>query len=183
MSTISFRSGCTLAVLAGVLAVAGHVVALDVVDSAKSVAATPVMLSSHTPASSDDYFVVESHHQVFSDFVQVDTVKMNQKFSIGEGEEEGEVILFNPHFSITDSGRVLQLTDTLYNPAVRIRVTKGDSVTQESWAFYFSSAPHFRRSDMLGFRLLGFKVSDRFVKVEEPKPVAPIKSDSTRKSH
>jgi len=182
-TTMLPKLSCWLLIV-GVFSVAGQVLARDNPDSTKPLITPPAMLSSHAPASTpDEYYVLESRHRVFADFAQVDTVRMNQRFLIGEGEEEGEVFLFNPHFVITDSGKVMQVSDTLYNPAVRVRVSVGDSVIQESWAFYFGSAPHFRRNDMLGFRLLDFKVSDRFVRVEEPKPVsAPSATDSTKKS-
>ena len=131
-----------------------------------------------------EYYVLESRHRVFTGFHQIDTVRMNEPFAIGEGEERGEVFLFNPNFSITDSGRVRQLSDTLYNPAVKVRVSVRDSVEQESWAFYYSSAPHFRRTDMFGFRLVEFRVSDRFVRVQGPQPAtASPAADSTKKSH
>ena len=185
MSTTSFPRSFVSLMLMGALAAAGHVAALDGADSTKPAVTPPALLSSHAPTSSpDEYYVLESRHRVFAGFVQVDTVKMNQRFSIGEGEEVGEVFLFNPHFAITDSGRVLQVSDTLYNPAARVRVTVGDSVVQESWAFYFASAPHFRRGDMFGFRLLDFKVSNRFIRVEKPKQIsAPVKTDSAKSSN
>ena len=151
--------------------------------TAAAPAGTPAPARADSSAA-NDYFVIESRHQVFADFRQVDTVRMNQPFSIGEGEEMGSVFIFNPHFLITDSGKVMQLSDTLYNPAVRVRVSLRDSVLQESWAFYYSSAPHFRRNHMFGFRLLDFHVSDRFVKVQGPAPAAPPHpADSTKKSH
>ncbi len=172
-------------------AVAAVAVALAETDSVKVPAGqTPVLLPSHDAApaaavaSPDDYYVIETKHRVFTGFSQIDTVKMNQKFPLGEGDDVGEVILFNPHFTITDSGKVMQLSDTLYNPAVRVRVMVGDSLVQESWGFFFTDAPHFRRNDMFGFRLVDFKVSDRFVKVERPKPVSkPLPADSTAKPH
>jgi hypothetical protein len=155
-------------------------------DSAGAPSAQPPAQTTGRPdtSGSGDYFVLESQHKVFTGFRQIDTVRMLEPFAIGEGEERGLVFLFNPHFSITDSGRVLQLSDTLYNPAVRVRVSVGDSVEQESWAFYYSSAPHFRRTDMFGFRLVDFRVSDRFVRVQGPQPApAPPVVDSTKKSH
>ena len=167
------------------LALLATVAAAKSDSTAAAPAGTPASASVQADSSAaTDYFVIESRHQVFADFRQVDTVRMNQPFSIGEGEEMGSVFIFNPHFLITDSGKVMQLSDTLYNPAVRVRVSLGDSVLQESWAFYYSSAPHFRRNHMFGFRLLDFHVSDRFVKVQGPAPAAPPHpADSTKKSH
>jgi hypothetical protein len=157
-----------------------------VTDSSGKEAGPPAaqLPSDSTGSALDEYFVLESRHRVFSGFRQVDTVRVGQLFSIGEGEEQGEVYVFNPHLSITEKGQILQLSDTLYNPAVRVRVTLGDSLVQESWAFYYTSAPHFRRSDLLGFRLLDFRVSDRFVRVDGPKPITPpAPTDSIAKSH
>lgn len=113
-------------------------------------------------------FVIEVRHRVFADFKEVDTARFNEKFEIGDGEEVAQIFTFNPHLAITEKGEFLQISDTLYNPAVRIRVYEKDSVVQESWAFYFTDAPHFRRSDMLGFRLLDFKLPDKFIRVEKP---------------
>ena len=185
-----FQDWTVRPLLVGAIAVATFAVVLAETDTVKvPPAQTPVLLPSHdtTPSAApgaDEYYVIETKHKVFTGFSQVDTVRMNQKFPIGEGDDVGEVILFNPHFIITDSGRVVQMSDTLYNPAVRVRVMVGDSLVQESWAFYYSSAPHFRRTDMFGFRLVDFKVSDRFVKVAGPKSFSkPSPVDSTAKPH
>jgi hypothetical protein len=168
--------------VAGVLALGSVLLAAD--DSTKVPTAKPEpLMSSHSsvaPATTQgEYFVLEVRHRVFTDFHEIDTVAMNQKFSIGEGDDVGEVFLFNPHFSITDSGRILQVSDTLYNPAVRVRVTQKDSVVQESWAFFFGSMPHFRRNDLLGFRLLSFHVGDKYVPAEGPKVQAPKPPDTS----
>jgi hypothetical protein len=186
MRKMWFEKWLDRALLVVAILIAAAALSLAQTDSAKAPSAqTPALLPSHaeTPTA-DEFFVIESKHKVFTGFQQVDTVRMNQKFPIGEGDDEGEVILFNPHFMIGDTGRVVQMSDTLYNPAVRVRVSVGDSVVQESWAFYFAEAPHFRRNDMFGFRLLDFKVGDRFVKVDKPKPIpAPSPTDSTAKPH
>jgi hypothetical protein len=124
--------------------------------------------STNTATSKDvaplkEYFVIETSHRLFAKFKQVDTVAMNQPFEIDEGQNTAQVILFNPHLSITDSGKVLQLSDTLFNPAVRMQVFEGDKVVQECWGFYLAGAPHYRRNDLLGFRLVAFKVDPKFV--------------------
>ena len=154
-------------------------------DSSKAAPSGTPLLSSHAQASAAspslpvEYFVIETSHRVYANFRQVDTVGINQKFAIGEGDEVGEVFIFNPDFSITDSGKVLQLSDSLNNPAVRIRVLVKDSVIQQSWAFLLAGAPHYRRNDLLGFRLLDFKVGDKYIKTEEPRYVPATKSDTS----
>ncbi len=165
-------------IFVGTLALAG-------VDSTKTPVAKPdPLMTSHAPtapALPSEYYVLEVRHRVFANFLEIDTVGMNQKFSIGEAEDSGEVILFNPHLGITDSGKILQLSDTLYNPAVRVRVTNKDSLIQESWGFHFGSAPHYRRNDLLGFRLLDFRVNEKYIKVDAPKPIPAKPADTSVK--
>jgi hypothetical protein len=159
--------------------------AFAAVDSTKTPAAKPdPLMTSHAPtapALPSEYYVLEVRHRVFTNFLEVDTVGMNQKFSIGEAEDSGEVILFNPHLGITDSGKIVQVSDTLYNPAVRIRVTNKDSLIQESWGFHFGSAPHYRRNDLLGFRLIDFRVNEKFIRVDAPKAIPAKPADTTAK--
>ena len=154
-------------------------------DSAKASSSPPnYLLPAHTTNASMDSsysFVLEIRHRIFMDFQEVDTVKMNEKFEIGDGDANGQVFTFNPHLAITEKGQYLQDSDTLYNPAVRVRVYQKDSVVQESWAFYYSEAPHYRRNDLLGFRLLDFHVPDKFVRVKGPKMPEPNLADSTGK--
>lgn len=143
------------------------------------------LLSTHTSSTKPDttsFFVLEIRHRVFGSFQQFDTVRMFKKFPIGDGDDIGEVVFFNPHLSITTKGEFLKTSDTLYNPAVLIRVTQGDSVKQESWAFYVSEAPHFRRNDILGFRLVDFHVDSKFVRPPMRKEPALTTDSAGRKS-
>jgi len=120
-------------------------------------------------SASKNYFVIETRHRLFPKFLEIDTVKLNQQFLIGEEEYKAEVTVFNPHFIIDDSGKVYQDSDTLYNPAVRVKVIIDSAKTQESWAFFYGGSPHFRRENLLGFRLLDFKVDEKYIKPPEHK--------------
>lgn len=113
--------------------------------------------------SDQEYYVIETRHRLFPDFSQIDTVTMEEPFYIGEDEYKGEVITFNPHLGITQKGEALQLSDTLYNPAVRVRVSLEGEVKQESWGFLVMTSPHFRRESLFAFRLVDFKVSDKYI--------------------
>jgi len=137
--------------------------------------------STDTLVDTNYVFVLEIKHRVFIDFHEVDTVRLNEKFEIGDGDAHGQVFTFNPHLAITEKGQYLQDSDTLYNPAVRVRLYQKDSVIQENWAFYYSEAPHFRRGDILGFRLLDFQVPDKFVRAKGPKIPEPNPADSSGK--
>lgn len=129
---------------------------------------SPVILAD--PADStekkteEEYFVIETRHRLYPEFLQIDTVAVGDTFYIGEEEWGAEVIGFNPHLGITMEGEALQMSDTLYNPAVRVRVSYEGEIKQESWGFSIISSPHFRREDLLAFRLVDFKVDDKYVK-------------------
>jgi len=150
-----------------------------------------VMLPSHQPADSavapsgpdtdtifgrKDWMIIESHHRMFPGFLQVDTVKPKQRFQLGEDGPFAEVVKFVADLKVTMKGEKTKMSDTLYNPAVLIRVfvpdsaTQMDSVLQESWAFYYGSSPHFSRQSFFAFMLLDFKVENpKYVKSPEGK--------------
>ena len=124
--------------------------------------------------SPEDYVVIETHHRVFPKFLQTDTVKFHQRFQIGDENIFAEVFKFVADLKVTMTGQKIKMSDTLLNPAVEIRVvsvdtlTNKDSVTQESWAFYYSGAPHFSRTSIFAFKLLDFKlVNPKYVKPPE----------------
>lgn len=118
---------------------------------------------------SEEEFVIETRHRLFPNFRQVDTVAIGEIFLVGEEELKAEVLKFNPHLGITDSGKYLQMTDTLYNPAVLVRLTMDDGRVQESWGFYVMDAPHYRRDNLFGFKLIDFKVSEKYIRLPENK--------------
>lgn len=115
----------------------------------------------------EEEFVIETRHRLFPNFRQVDTVAIGEIFLVGEEELKAEVLKFNPHLGITDSGKYLQMTDTLYNPAVLVRLTMEDGRVQESWGFYVMDAPHYRRDNLFGFKLVDFKVSEKYIRPPE----------------
>ncbi|GEM_PF-4563653 len=116
---------------------------------------------------SEEEFVIETRHRLFPNFGQVDTVAIGEIFLVGEEELKAEVLKFNPHLGITDSGKYLQMTDTLYNPAVLVRLTMEDGRVQESWGFYVIDAPHYRRDNLFGFKLVDFKVGEKYIRPPE----------------
>lgn len=128
--------------------------------------ASAVLAEDPPPAPADstgEYYVIETRHRLFPEFRQLDTVGFGEVFLVGEEEWHASVILFNPHLGITQSGKALQQSDTLYNPAVRVRVEHADTLVQECWGFHFTDAPHFRRTDLLGFKLVSFKVGPQYI--------------------
>ncbi len=110
------------------------------------------------------FFVIETRHKVFGNFRQVDTVRFGRQFELGEGEEVAVVMAFNPHLAISTKGTAIAFSDTLWNPAARVRVLdKSGKVIQEGWAFHYTDAPHYPRNHLFGFRLLAYKVDSQFI--------------------
>jgi len=123
-----------------------------------------------------DRMVIETHHRMYPAFLQVDTVKPKQRFQLGDDGPFAQVIKFVADLKVTMKGEKIKMSDTLYNPAVLVRVvvpdsaTQKDSVVQESWAFYYSGAPHFSRQAFFAFKLLDFNVENpKYVKPPEGK--------------
>lgn len=123
-----------------------------------------------------DWMIIETHHRMYPAFLQVDTVKPKQKFQLGDDGPFAEVIKFVPDLKVTMKGERIKTSDTLFNPAALLRVTipdtltKKDSVVQESWAFFYSGAPHFSRQAFFAFKLVDFKVANpKYVKLPEGK--------------
>jgi hypothetical protein len=139
---------------------------------ASSIPAVPSGPDTDTIFSPNDWMVIETHHRMFPDFLQLDTVKPKERFQIGEDGPYGEVVRFVADLKVTMKGERAKMSDTLYNPAVLVRVyvpdtvTHQDSVIQETWAFLYGSSPHFSRQSFFAFLLRDFKV-------ENPKYVKP----------
>jgi hypothetical protein len=110
-----------------------------------------------------EYYIIETRHRIFQDFLQVDTVTFGEPFLLGEEEDTARIFTFNPDLVIRlindTTAEAIQDSDTLKNPAVRIRVSK-NKVLQESWAFAAGGAPHFKRNDVFGFKIREFNVTN-----------------------
>jgi hypothetical protein len=131
---------------------------------------------SDTLFAAEDYIVVETHHRLYPEFLQTDTVKFHQRFQLGEDPIFAEAFVFVPDLKITMKGEKIKTSDTLFNPAVQLRVfvsdttKKTDSLTQQSWAFYYGGAPHFSRNAFFAFTLKDFKVANpKYIRQPEGK--------------
>jgi hypothetical protein len=114
----------------------------------------------------DDFAVIETHHRLYPDFLQTDTVRFHQRFQIGEEPIFAQVERFVADLKITMKGEKVKMSDTLFNPAVLVRVwitdtvTHKDSLSQETWAFLYGGSPHFSKSAFFAFNLRNFKVAN-----------------------
>ena len=107
-------------------------------------------------------------HRAFAGYQEVFTVKMGEKFQLSDTDYYIMAVDFIPDFAInTSSSEVFSRSDSLKNPAVKLVIFKGKEKLEEAWAFQKIQAPHFSRQSMLSFRLVDFKIEDRFIKVED----------------
>ena len=107
-------------------------------------------------------------HRVYADYQEVFTVKMGEKFQLSDTDYYIMAVDFVPDFAInTASSEVFSRSDSLKNPAVKLVIFKGKEKLDEVWAFQKVEVPHFSRQSMLSFRLVDFKIEDRFIKAED----------------
>ena len=93
-------------------------------------------------------------HRVFPDFRDLQRVKLNREFIIGDSEYSARVIQYVPDFQMDlEHHRVFSLSDQPRNPAFRIVVSKNRAPHDTSWAF-LKSPPHFGVSSYFSFQVL-----------------------------
>ena len=152
------------------LVIAGSALAISSFSAAPDSSKTAVSGAEVKSKATGEYYIIETRHRIFKDFFQLDTVAFGEPFLLGEEEDTARIITFNPDLVIKlindTTAEAIQDSDTLKNPAVRIRVSK-NKVLQESWAFPGKGAPHFKRDDMFGFSLVEFKLTN-------PKYIKPV---------
>jgi hypothetical protein len=107
-------------------------------------------------------------HRVFPGYYEEFQVKMGQRFQLSDTDYYAEAVDFVPDFAISLSDKkVFSRSDSLNNPAVKLIVYRGKEKLEEVWAFQKADAPHFSPQSMLSFRLLDFKIEDKFKKDED----------------
>jgi hypothetical protein len=100
-------------------------------------------------------------HRVFHEFRDVQTVKMNQDFLLGDTEFSARLVQYVPDFQmILPSRKVLSLSDQPRNPAFRVIVRKNKVPQDTTWAF-LKSPPHFGARSYFAFQVLRIDFVDR----------------------
>ncbi len=93
-------------------------------------------------------------HRVFQDFRDMQQVKLNQDFLLGDTEYSARVIQYLPDFQMDlERRKVFSLTDEPRNPAFRVVVRKNKVPHDTSWAF-LKSPPHFGARSYFAFQVL-----------------------------
>lgn len=93
-------------------------------------------------------------HRVFHDFREVQTVRLNREFPLGDTEYSARVIQYLPDFQMDlEHHRIFSLGDQPRNPAFRVVVRKAGAPHDTSWAF-LKSPPHFGARSYFAFQVL-----------------------------
>lgn len=93
-------------------------------------------------------------HRVFHQFRDLQRVKLNQDFPLGDTEFSARVVQYLPDFQMDlESRKVFSLTDQPRNPAFKVVVRKGKIPQDTTWAF-LKSPPHFGARSYFAFQVL-----------------------------
>ena len=100
-----------------------------------------------------------SYHRMHASFAETTQVAPGEVFPVGDGEYTARVMQFYPEFQINDDGAIFSLSDRPNNPAVKLEVHHNDERIGFSWGFVTADVPHYRRDEMLAFRLIDLETT------------------------
>ena len=108
-------------------------------------------------------------HRIFHDFHDVQRVKLNQEFLLGDSDYSARVVQYVPDFEM-DLGtrKVISRSDQPNNPAFKIIVREKKVPQDTTWAF-LNMPPHFGRRSFFAFHVLRIDFAGR----------APLVADTT----
>jgi hypothetical protein len=130
------------------------------------------------------------HHRVFHDFRDMQRVKLNQDFILGDTEFSARVVQYVPDFQMDlEHHRIFTLSDQPNNPAFKIVVRKGKAPQDTTWGF-LKSPPHFGARSFFAFQVVRIDFVGRPPLLADTtatgrpaggRPPAPAGRDSVRK--
>jgi hypothetical protein len=107
--------------------------------------------------------------RVYVNYSEEHKVKMYEKFQISDTDLEAVVVEFYPDFTIdTLTLKAVSRSDTLYNPAAKILIIRGKDKKEETWAFAPGMIPHYSPRSFIGFELVDYKTSGKYIKPSHP---------------
>jgi hypothetical protein len=93
-------------------------------------------------------------HRVFHDFRDLQQVKMNQEFPLGDTDFTARVVEYVPDFQLDlYRRRVFSRSEQPNNPAFKVIVREGKVPQDTTWAF-LKSPPHFGARSYFAFQVL-----------------------------
>lgn len=97
-------------------------------------------------------------HRMYANFADTVTVRLGERFQIGDTQFTGEIDRFIPDFAMEEKEAVSR-SDEIKNPAVHVKVYDGGSVIEESWAFPGRGAPHVKGANFLYFVITDMEIA------------------------
>jgi len=126
------------------------------------------MYVSSTQALEVEEVTLEATHMIFTNFREVHTVKLGEKFLLSDTDYSAVAAEFVPDFVIDSETKVVtSRSENPNNPAVRVVVYQGEAEVDELWAFPGKGAPHFYRESFLAFTLVDYKIKAQTPPVEK----------------
>jgi hypothetical protein len=93
-------------------------------------------------------------HRVFHDFRDLQRVKLNQDFILGDTDFTGRVVQYVPDFDMDlKNHRIFSRTNQPSNPAFKIIVRQNKVPRDTTWAF-LNMPPHFARKSLFAFHVV-----------------------------
>ncbi len=136
------RLGIALALLTGLLALPG----------AAGSAKAPPARAVGAPRVETVTFSIR--HRVFHDFHDMQTVRLNQDFILGDTDYSARVVQYVPDFYMDLTTRkVASKSEQPDNPAFKVIVRKGKAPQDTTWAF-LNMPPHFGRRSYFAFHVI-----------------------------
>jgi hypothetical protein len=124
--------------------------------------ATALVLLSATPAGAAqpakpayklDTVTLGIRHRVFPDFLDLQQVRLKQRFVVGDTKYTATVVEFVPDFAMgLKSQKVISRSSEPNNPAFKIVVRLNGKPQDTTWAM-LKMPPHFGRKSMLAFKV------------------------------
>jgi hypothetical protein len=115
-------------------------------------AGSPPAASGHGPKLDAVTFGIL--HRVFHEFRDVQRVKLNQDFPLGDTDYSARVVQYLPDFQMDlQNHRFFSLSEQPNNPAFKVVVRKGKAPQDTSWAF-LKSPPHFSAKSYFAFHVM-----------------------------
>jgi len=96
-------------------------------------------------------FALETGSRLYPDWKEPHSVRLGERFPIGDTEFSGIVTRFLPDFRLVD-GRAVSASHRLDNPAVRVVTWRDSTAVDSSWAF-LNFPPHFSPLAFFTFQL------------------------------
>ena len=97
-------------------------------------------------------------HTLYRSFTDTATVRLGERFQVGDTQFTAEVDRFVPDFMIED-GKVVSRSDEVKNPAVHVNVYEDDKLVEGSWAFPGRGMPHINPKNFVYFMIIDMELA------------------------